>query len=62
MFYGHVMFIGNCQKEAIYLSLSSPVYHCRVDQTVSAAIFNLISFSLFDQRGSHKPEKIKINI
>ena len=26
------MFIGNCQKEAIYLSLSSPVYSCHVDQ------------------------------
>ena len=26
--YGHAMFIGNRQKEAI------PVYHCRVDQTV----------------------------
>ena len=32
MFYGHVMYFGNRQKEAIYLS--SPVYHCRVDQTV----------------------------
>ena len=32
MFYGHAMFIGNRQKEAIYLS--SPLYRCGVDQTV----------------------------
>ena len=32
MFYGHVMFKGNSQKEAKYLS--SPVYRCCIDQTV----------------------------
>ena len=32
MFYGHAMFKGNSQKESKYLS--SPVYRCRIDQTV----------------------------